>query len=110
MGAFMRKSISVLIFGLSLLTIASAFIVLSPIDKAPGLHFSLHVFLSSSYSQCHTYFIIHASSSRNTRSRQSPSFLDPDLSSIMLRLSSSYWDVYPWIYCPQSEYEGMEEE
>ncbi len=36
----MRKSISVLIFGLSLLTIAPAFIVLSPIDKAAGLHFS----------------------------------------------------------------------
>ena len=36
----MRRSISVLIFGLSLLTIASAFIVPPPIDKAAGLHFS----------------------------------------------------------------------
>jgi hypothetical protein len=40
MGAFMRKSISAVIFGLSLMTITSAFIVPFPIDKTAGLHFS----------------------------------------------------------------------
>jgi hypothetical protein len=39
-GAFMRKSIPALIFGLSLLTITSAFIFLPPIDKATIVSFS----------------------------------------------------------------------
>jgi hypothetical protein len=40
MGALMRKSIATLIFGLSLLTITSAFLALPPIDKFTFVSFS----------------------------------------------------------------------
>jgi hypothetical protein len=40
MGAFMRKSITTLMFGLSLLTITSAFISVPPIDKVTTVPFS----------------------------------------------------------------------
>jgi hypothetical protein len=39
-GTFMRKSISALIFGLSLLTITSVFIILPSIEKGTNLPFS----------------------------------------------------------------------